>query len=266
MVRAGDFIWALSLLLTIAYLVLVYGHFAGWYNLTAFGANWAADGFCISFKGTYYDTHLLCFYTNTAWTILFLFLAHLEKDRPWISGRLTQTAPSVFMHGAAHGFLSYQMNQYGGLEDGTAIQGFRTPIEKVIILVIFLAGFFAFVHKQASSNVLLSLLQACFHVVVSFAFIPPKFGFTYVNTVVSLNMGLAAMLGNKGSKDVFYDLSSCLHLVILLTTWFEPLACDSFLINWGGHAWFDNSITVGTFMFYIAGRILPPPKGMSKVE
>ena len=31
--------------------------------------------------------------------------------------------------------------------------------------------------------------------------------------------------------------------LVRLFTWLEPLTCDGFLINWGGHAWFDNSIT-----------------------
>jgi hypothetical protein len=58
----------------------------------------------------------------------------------------------------------------------------------------------------------------------------------------------------KGS-DVFYDLSSGVGALVMLFTWLEPLTCDGFLIDWGDHAWFDNSITFGTFAYYLAATL-----------
>jgi hypothetical protein len=58
-------------------------------------------------------------------------------------------------------------------------------------------------------------------------------------------------------NDVFYDLSSGVGALVMLFTWLEPLTCDGFLIDWGDHAWFDNSITFGTFAYYLAAKRLP---------
>ena len=48
---------------SIIYLIIVLAHVSG--TLAIFGQNWAADGFCLSFKGTLVHSHLLCFYTDT---------------------------------------------------------------------------------------------------------------------------------------------------------------------------------------------------------
>eukprot|EP00315_Gephyrocapsa_oceanica_P010235 CAMPEP_0185283870 /NCGR_PEP_ID=MMETSP1363-20130426/733_1 /TAXON_ID=38817 /ORGANISM="Gephyrocapsa oceanica, Strain RCC1303" /LENGTH=269 /DNA_ID=CAMNT_0027879545 /DNA_START=44 /DNA_END=853 /DNA_ORIENTATION=- len=259
--RVGDVLGSCVLLLTCCYLGLAGSHFAGLFNLSAFGKNWAADGFCISNKGTAFDSHLLCVYTDTLWAVIIFLAARSEQARPEVSGPLMETAPSVFMHGMAHGLLWYQGTHYGGLGTVQVIYTFSTTIEKAIAYGVIIAFYFAFVHNQLSSSWFVSLLQAIFHAVATNAYCPPKFVFTYVNTVIFFNTTGSRMLGLKGPKDIFYDLRMGFAAFVMFFTWFEPLACDAFLINWGGHAWFDNSITVGTFVYYLAARALPPRKG-----
>lgn len=165
------------------------------------------------------------------------------------------------MHGMAHGLLWYQGTQYGGLGTVQFIDTLSTSIETAITYGVLIAFYFAFVHNQLSSSWLVSLLQATFHAVATAAYCPPKFVFTYVNTVIFLNLTGSQILGLKGPKDIYYDLDMGVATFVMLFTWLEPLTCDAFLINWGGHAWFDNSITVGTFGYYLAARALPPRKG-----
>ena len=48
-----------------------------------------------------------------------------------------------------------------------------------------------------------------------------------------------------------YDMYACLvSLPIMLATFAEPLLCDAFLIEWGGHVWFDTTIPVGVLVYY----------------
>ena len=70
----GDVGNSILLFSYIVYIIIVILHASGLLNLTLFGLNWASDGFCLSYKGTFYTSHLLCFYLDTAFTIL-LYLA-----------------------------------------------------------------------------------------------------------------------------------------------------------------------------------------------
>ena len=253
----GNTINALTLLLTVVYLTLVIAHFNGKIELAAFGTNWDADAFCIGRKGTAFDSHLVCLYTDIVWAAVLYVISRVEWSRSEIAEPLHESAPSVLMHGLAHGLLWYQATYYGGLGTTSFIFTMGGLLEKAASLAIVAGFFFAFVHNQLSSSVMLSFLQAAVHSVVVATCCPPKLLFTYVNTVIFFNLTGSQLLGFKGPKDVFYDLSSGVGALVMLFTWLEPLTCDGFLINWGGHAWFDNSITFGTFAYYLAAKRLP---------
>ena len=90
---------------------------------------------------------------------------------------------------------------------------------------------------------------------------PPKFIFTYVNTVIYCTQTGARLLGLKGEKDRFYDLIAVMvNAPTTLVVWAEVLTCDSFLVRWGGHAWFDNSIPLTITLYYLVASSLPPRK------
>mmetsp|Transcript_4348 Transcript_4348/g.14421 ORF Transcript_4348/g.14421 Transcript_4348/m.14421 type:complete len:91 (+) Transcript_4348:205-477(+) len=76
--HAGDVVNVGVLALTAAYAVLTLGHGKMW-DLTWFGEHWARDGFCISFKDTPLQTHLLCFYGDTVLALL-LLLCNSERS------------------------------------------------------------------------------------------------------------------------------------------------------------------------------------------
>ena len=51
-------------------------------------------------------------------------------------------------------------------------------------------------------------------------------------------------------KDYYYDLSVIvIGVPVTLITWLEPILCDSFLVNWGGHVWFDVSLPASMLIF-----------------
>lgn len=96
--RTGTAVNLALLAVTLVYLLLVSRHALGT-PLTAFGRNWSADGFCLSFKGTLLHSHLLCFYTDTLWAIVLHILP--KYGRPELD-LVQENAGSVFGHGVGH--------------------------------------------------------------------------------------------------------------------------------------------------------------------
>ena len=71
------------------------------------------------------------------------------------------------------------------------------------------------------------------------------------------------LFGLAGEHDVFYALYALLYATpVMLATWFEPLACDNFLVQWGGHVLFDFSIPASAFVYFVVaqGREARPTK------
>mmetsp|Transcript_22173 Transcript_22173/g.27547 ORF Transcript_22173/g.27547 Transcript_22173/m.27547 type:complete len:222 (+) Transcript_22173:45-710(+) len=98
----GDVTLVFVLLSIAFYGFLVVGHFLEYWQLDAFGKNWALDGFCLSFKESFFHTHLLCFYGDA---ILGAFVYMLcPRNRPEINV-IRSSIPSVVAHGGAHGLL-----------------------------------------------------------------------------------------------------------------------------------------------------------------
>ena len=85
-----------------------------------------------------------------------------------------------------------------------------------------------------------------------FCAIPAAFGFTYVNMVLYLINGFTFLMGQK---TLFYT-----HFAVLITlpnlpmVWIEGVACDSFLVKYGGHFWFDFMIPLMTLLYFFVVR------------
>lgn len=231
------------LLCTVFYTFAVVGHSADWWVLESFGVNWAADGFCLSFKTTLYHTHLLCLYCDTILAIVLYFISNKIKDRPELQA-VHRNVVSVFFHGAAHGFLWWR----GGVS-GTAA-------DRSLIGYLVLMGFyFSFTHLMTRSPLWLSVLQTVLHTYVT-TIIPEILVFGYVNAVIVFNLNIAALMSED--RDIFYFLEAVvIGIPITLATYLEPLLCDNFLINWGGHIIFDLSIPLGVIMYYFVASSLP---------
>ena len=85
-----------------------------------------------------------------------------------------------------------------------------------------------------------------------FCAVPAAFGFTFVNAVLYLLAGFAFLAGKKG---LFYT-----HYAVLVTlpnlpmVWIEGVACDAFLVKYGGHFWFDFMIPLMTLLYFFVVR------------
>jgi hypothetical protein len=231
----GNLLRFFYLSLTVLYAIAVVGHSLDWWILDNFGKNWAADGFCLSFKATLYHTHLLCLYADSILALVLLVLSQTIQGRSELKV-VKENVASVFFHGLAHGFLWWK-----GAED------IGNPS---LIAYVVLAGFyFSFTHLMTPSPLWLSLLQTVFHTYVT-TLIPPIMIFAYVNLVITFNLSIAQIL--TAPRDIFYLLNTLLiGTPIIIATFVEPLFCDSLLINYGGHIIFDVSIPLGVILYYI---------------
>ena len=84
-----------------------------------------------------------------------------------------------------------------------------------------------------------------------------------MNTVLNCNF-IYAGIAPGVPRDRYYDASAWVGVPIMAITWLEPLTCDSFLVRWGGHVWFDVSIPLAYFLYYQWGIRQPPRDGITK--
>ena len=237
--RVGTVVNLLILASSIVYLLVVVGHAYGGWNI--FGLNWAADGFCLSFKGTLAHSHLLCFYTDTAWALLLYSLDTQGRSELQI---VKDNSFSVLVHGIGHGII-WWIGELENMHSPLATQ--RSTTENMIFLVGGFVFYYSFFRPAFSFSA--TAVQAVVLTVVQLFAIPSVYLFTYVNTVLTF-----VILGKQltAEKDKFYDrMAWGVSLPITIVTWMEPLTCDDFLINMGGHLWFDFSIPASIFLYYL---------------
>ena len=162
------------------------------------------------------------------------------------------------MHGVAHATLWY----YQPTSKVTIAEKVNTSYEALGLVVLFSFFFYSFLKNHWPDRPQFVFWQSVIDSVVLVYTVPILFGFTFVNTLLFLNPSIAQLLLPRSAKDEFYDLGAvCMMLLPMAVTWIEPLFCDSFLINFGGHAWFDASIPFGIVVYYaIASSRLETPK------
>ena len=265
----GDALNMLVLAVAVGYQALTFGHFKGWWKLQQFGSHWAADGFCLSFKATYYHTHLLCFYGDTVLAAC-LWLLCRKETRPElrVAG---DSALSVFGHGSAHLFLWYQgdidvnASGRGGSEHPG---GGESQLETALSVLGGSLFFGFFLHALSAGSLWHKLAQSLLHGVALTQFVPLILAFSYVNTVIFVNLTLTQLWhGLDGHKDAFYLLftvfGSCTVMAAAIV---EPLLCDSVLVHWGGHIIFDYTIGLTTAIYYLLGKYYLQPRAIDKAQ
>ena len=123
--------------------------------------------------------------------------------------------------------------------------------------LVGLALFYCLLLRSAP-NMQHAPLHSVLHALILFLFVPPKYGFTYVQTSL---LWLAACYDlRRPQKDAFYDLNALLISVpVGFVSWAEGLGCDSFFKSLGGHVWYDLSIPL-SMLAYCAVIFFRPPR------
>jgi len=263
----GNAINIFLLAMSAIYQIAIFGHGSGWWVLDSFGEHWAADGFCLSFKGTLVHTHLLCFYGDAVFALILLWLAG-GKPRPELL-LVKDGAKSVFFHGVAHVVLWVIEQKNGTAAAGAKLLSSSTTWPVILLSAVAIFAFWvAFLcAKRSPVPMWFNIAQSVLHTVMVLRGLPLLLVFSYANTVISFNIyGTNLVYGLEGERDIFYALSAIFVAVpILAATWAEPLSCDMGLVDYGGHILFDFTIPLSMIAYYAVASRMPSRRNDAKL-
>ena len=95
--------------------------------------------------------------------------------------------------------------------------------------------------------------------------VPGLLAFAYVGTTLITTSCLAMLF--KENKTRFYNAEAIIYVTpVVFMAWVEALTCDSFLMDVGGHLWYDLIIPISftVFFFYVKHQQMGEAK--SKVK
>ncbi len=276
-VRLGDAANIFVLVNTVVFLALVVAEAQGLSHI--FSSNFRRDGFCVSWSDAplngcaaiaaratvsalcspfrhpgpsiatlrrrWMQSHAACFYADTLLALALLaFCTKLEGSRVEGLDQAKQNVGGVIGHGLGHFFLFF-----ANLGDVPAFYNFEQWAIRIGILIGmtgFWYGFFA--ANPSSPGPAVNSVHAAVQAYVVTGLVPPKFSLTYVQTVLLLNQVYGEL--RRADKGPHYDRWSLIvNLPIGLFGWLEALSCDGFLINYGGHLWYDSSIPLSMLVY-----------------
>ena len=89
---------------------------------------------------------------------------------------------------------------------------------------------------------------------MSYFLVPANLGLAFVSTAVVLFGGIGAMIQKETNK--YYEAASVLiGFPISVMAWVEGLTCDSFLVHYGGHVWYDVTIPLSMIAYLVHVKI-----------
>ena len=238
--------------------------------LTVLSPSYQKQGFCIANtdKTVFVQSHFLAFYGDVICVaILWLYLKYYRKSiiasqnsssnnnnnksshnsklllADYIQGQFL----GIIMHGVAHADYGYHRKPDEEL--------FLTPMETYDTLsgkLSYCGGlllFWWFILKGITLQISApSLLMVCVLIqYVFFCYIPGRFGFVFVQTVIYVFAGSTSIL--YADSDSLFQSDSRLYSAVALARlvngamgWIEATQCDTFFKRIGGHVWYDVMI------------------------
>lgn len=249
MPRSGDAINCLVLANTAAFLGAVILHAFG--HASLFSTSFLTEGFCVGFKETpLLQSHVLCFYVDSVCALILWALSRRSHAAKGFAP-LASAALGVFGHGVAHLGIGA-----GWMASGTDPRpGLLRENVPVAHNVLAMAGmwlfFFALLRSAPNVPHSHAAFHALLHAPALCLLVPPRFGFTYVQTVLLLVACTYDLFSPAHKKDRYYDLAALLiNLPVGMVAWVEALGCDSFFKSLGGHVWYDATIPLSMFVYY----------------
>lgn len=225
--RAGDVANVVSLCVAFAFVAAIA------LRPSLFAASYMSAGFCVSFVGTPFNSHVLCFCVDAVATLALVVLC---VRRPGTRGldRVRESMWGVLGHGVGH----LAIHTAGGGAVGV------TP--GVCAALVF---FWYLLLRPLSRSRALVCAMSLAHSTALMTFVPPVFAFTYVQTVL-ITAFVGRDLAAAARKDAHYDAWSwCVNVPVVLAGWLEALACDYGLIAIGGHVLYDAVIPLSMLVY-----------------
>jgi len=259
---AGDIGKLIVIALSLSFLTCIVMEHHG---LTAFFSDsYKREGFCISNTHMHpmYQSHAISFCFNTMLSLVMCSLVHLGRWRFAMSETalkpINKNALTLLAHGLGHCFLALctvnLAKERGGEPEYSAAAAFETlsRTQQAAAVVVLFFVWFAFMRdsrRKLSTTILWAFLHNSLQVFV----IPTRFFFTHVLMAVPLHSGVRAIFFRaRSQKDIYYAMEAWLvDVPILLMSFGEAIACEDFLVHYGGHVWFDMVVPIGFIVYYM---------------
>jgi hypothetical protein len=250
--HAGDAAKIVIIALCLIFLVTIALHEAK--MLAVFSESYLEDGFCVSNKHLHpaLQGHALAFYADTTMALVLAGVVQVGHAQFMLSeaalAPIAKNLISLAGHGCGHLFLALQASSTSG---STKVFENLTTYQRLLTLCGLFPVWYCFMRDKRRSTTT-TCLFAMAHNILQVFFLPTRFFFTHVLMAVLLNSAVRWLSRDSLEKTKYYALESWLvDVPIVLASFFEALTCDSFLMRYGGHVWFDMVVPVMFLVYFL---------------
>lgn len=241
---------------------------------------WKEQGFCVTHPAIpYWSSHDVCLYVDVlAAVLLYGVYVVLGKDIVALkqtNANFLNTLPGLVAHGIAHGSIAAVLRSNStrgatnhpdrgasfqnasiayGTDTGWELWRHMTTAQAIwqpLAGGIFWLGIF---HSLMPKAKLPTKCLVIMPVVGLQLFVPGKFGFTYVQTVIMLLFSCVELVKSPAEKqDISYPLYACIVGVpVTMMAWLESTQCSAFVRDvLYGHVVYDAFIPLAILVWYL---------------
>jgi len=264
--RIGDYAKLFVLIATISFGLCLVGHEQGYLHF--FSKSYREQGFCICNmdKSPLIQGHALSFYSDVAMAAVMFGLVYNGEQRGYTKASLRpikKNTFSLFGHGIGHLFLALNSGDSDGTGASSAFENL-TATQRVIAFFPLLAVWYGFM-RDSRRSFAVSMAYALMHNTAQFFFLSSRLFFIHVLMSVLLSGAIRGLARKPEDKDRYYAMEAVfVDVPILLMTFSEAITCDSFLMQYGGHVWFDMAVPFGFIVYYLVLTQYPEYKSVNK--
>jgi len=229
-----------------------------------FADSYLNDGFCIPNQDKHpaLQGHAISFYADAVLAVWMYLMVRFGQRLFGLSEPalrpVAKNAVSLFGHGCGHLFLAVMSASSAVsaiFESVRESSGASGALLSCAAFAALMPVWWTFMRDKSRSTAT-TLAFTLMHNTLQVFFLPTRFFFTHVLMAVLLGSALRWLSRPATMKNKYYAMESWLvDVPILLASFGEALTCDSVLMHYGGHVWFDVVVPVG-FTVYVAILLL----------
>ena len=233
-----------------------------------FDRQWRINGFCQkNVDDRYASTHAWCFYIDAVSSVVIVLIAYFLKNLlpAGVARNVFTNAAGIFGHGCGHFGISFALASAGGntpeLKGIQELVSTTPPLELALRFSILLFFWVTLLSAALTESTWPQVLAAAATVFVAGFWVPPHLGFTYVQTVLLIAASITQLGLSSERKNTFQYAAFALivGLPIGFVGWIESTSCTNFLLDWGGHIWYDSCIPVSLLIYLVLCAAKSPP-------
>jgi len=221
-----------------------------------FSTLYQEEGFCVQAKvsSPWMRGHAISFYSCSAmalWMQFMVFCGLRSGMSAESMAPVKKNSISLFGHSLGHAYLAWNTNDATGGARIFEDLSFTGRMLTFFVLQFVWYGFMR--QRSAKRSAEFAMALALFHNSLQVFVLPTRLFFTHVLLAVLGSSSFRGLNREYHEKTIYYAMEAWLVDVnILVMTFVESFTCESFLIHYGGHVWFDMVVPFGfTAYFFI---------------